>query len=245
MCVNIRDELILRVQKELEDFTIEVQDKSIKSLCNHCTCRIIDIPNDPNHILESCMDCQTIKSYDVRTDGAKIVRKQCTPYRVCKGPGDTILVMDDKYHISQFLWDKTRMTLRCEKTIYMDIKNAFGMCYVDHYDILVVTSRSPGFVQAVRLSDGKSVWSFAGNVGEREITPRTVVTDTKGHIYVADHARLLLLEGAMGKLVQVFSLNEKEEITAICCTSPPLQLLLFYNGVNLTDKISYYSVTDE
>ena len=245
MCVNIKDEMFLRIQKDLEAFRIEVRDKSIKSQCSHCTCRIIDIPNDLNHILEFCMDCQSIKAYSVTTTKGKTVRRQCIPYRVCKGPGDTILVMDDKYHISQFLWDKNRMSLHLKRTLYTHISNAFGMCYVEHYNILVITSRSPGLVRALGLANGQPVWKFAGNVNEREITPRAVSTDADGRIYVADHARILLIEGAKGKLVQTFQPEDNEEIMEISCTNDPIQLLLLYNGINISDKITCYNVTDE
>ena len=250
MSVNSRDQLVIRGQSygSDEQFICTMARRAgnkaaeIKSECHHRFCPIIEHLVDPDFILEACFECGEIRSYNINTAESKTVYSGCKPRRICKGPEGSVFVIDKTDGLLQLEWRKEKEELDLVHRIQTGMKNAWGICYMEQYKILVITSYHN--IKAINPETGSVLWEFTQDEEGKKLFPREVCCDVDGRIYVADgtNEQLIVLNDMTGELIQVL-LKDKYWVFDMCWTSFPPQLTVCHGG-NLP-RIGIYDVTEQ
>ena len=107
-------------------------------------------PSDANLIIETCIRCQQIRSYNLSNGEGNLVLYGCKPRTMCAGPEQGILVLDEQKQLLQLKWDKNSKILQQVYKVQTGVRSGTdadcSMCYVNEYDICVFTSYQYGSV---------------------------------------------------------------------------------------------------
>ena len=82
--------------------------------CNH-PCSFCELPENPDYVIETCESCAKITLYNTNTRVVKQVYGNCNPLQICKGPADTLLLLDRYCGVLKLEWVKDREDL-CRKS---------------------------------------------------------------------------------------------------------------------------------
>ena len=107
--MNSRNQILLTGERDrkkvitMADHTGKVF-KEITSMCpDHYPVHFItELPSDPNYIVQSCLACDVIWSYNINSGERKIVYDKCKPWAMCEGPDQTLLVANTALNLLQF-----------------------------------------------------------------------------------------------------------------------------------------------
>ena len=213
----------------------------IKSECCHISCPIIEHPVDPNFILEACSKCKVIRSYNIITAESKTVFTGYKPWKVCKGPESSVFVIIVVGELLQLKWRKEKEELELVHRIHTSVDYAWGICYMEQFNILVITSNYN--IKAVNPVTGSVVWQFTQDVEGDELDPRGVCCDMDGRIYMVDGYNywLILLNGETGEVMQILLKDvQTRRIHDVCWTSSPPQLTVLQEN-----HFSTYNVIEQ
>ena len=161
-----------------------------------CLCPLVD------HIVETCTFCKQLRVYDIRGQIGKVVYTKGLVYPICNGPAGYVLGVDAKSSVLQF----EASTWSLVRTIPTATYNVRRVCYVKESNMLVVTCHSPGRVEALSLSNGRTRWTFQEQIDGECISPQGVSCDASERVYVADKDNrcLLMLSSFSGQLLRRF-----------------------------------------
>ena len=248
LCVN--DELVLIRGKVNEYGCIRgftrargTMELDIRTQCQHEYCGLIDHPAGQKSIVETCNICDSVRAYQLETKDVTVCG-HCKALRSCPGPEGTLVILDQKYDIVQLrLNSETKQFDVVKHVPTVGVKGVRDICHVSLYDILVITA---GFyIKALRLSDGALEWEMTHAVEDKDLYPQGVTSDDIGQVYVADggNARLLLLDGSSGRLLQVLLLEEEKEWISDVAWHPNQPQLIVLHGPRFGEKkLSLYNV---
>ncbi len=129
----------------------------------------------------------------------------CTLSAMCSGPAGTLLVYDgENQALLQLQWQEDQKKLQLVKSVKLSAGDVQHMCYVERYDLVVLSSWNSHQVVAVKLSTGAGVWQLKGKVAGRGLWSLGVSCDG-GRVYIADwyNKRVLVVSADTGDLLQV------------------------------------------
>ena len=192
----------------LDKFTGKVI-REIRSACDHFNRTTSQHPTVVSVVIESCQECQEIRTYDIRTLTKRVVLKHLKSCAFCLGPGKSLLFLTVEGRILQLEWINEVEGFAIVHNIQMTIKpkKITKLCYLKQHNFLVVLNK--GLLYAVRLEDGRPLWKLSeSNKGSR-FEPSGVTCDTSGHVFVVESCDrwLLVLDGLTGERLQVIRLE--------------------------------------
>ncbi len=169
---------------------------------------IADLPCKDNFYF--AIKCRKCKVINMINKSSNVIYKAfsdpgCTLSAMCSGPAGTLLVYDEKKQaLLQLQWQEDRKKFQQVKSIKLSRGYVRDMCYVERYDLVVLSSLDSQQVVAVKLSAGAGVWRLKGKVAGRELDPLGVSCDG-GRVYIADNwsNRVLVVSADTGDLLQV------------------------------------------
>ena len=193
----------------LDKFTGKVI-QDIPSSCNHFYRMVCQHPTVESLVIESCQECEEIRTYDVHTLTKMVILKQLKPLSLCLGPRKSLIFVTTEGTIVQLEWINKVKRFAFVRNIQMTIKpkKITKICSLEHHNILVVLNE--GFLYAVRLEDGCPLWKLSkSNKGSR-FEPSGVTCDASGRVFVVESCDrfLLVLDGLTGERLQVVRLEE-------------------------------------
>ena len=191
------------------------------SRCNHKGVCLVAHPTRAGFVLEGCVPCGDIRSYNISAREFDTVIVGSKPTRMCLGPAGSILVLSkkpnkyDTMELSRLNWDDEQHILVSAQTweivsAQTEEMEKKGMSYVECHDILVYVCKNER-VEAVRLGKEKStLWSLSG----LPIKPDSVTSDTDGNVYVGDgtNNRIIKINSFTGDLITVLQLGEESQM---------------------------------
>ena len=208
--------------------------KEIKCLCNHHKWSIKSICEHPRKndiVIESCQECRTVRSYNITTGQNKDIFCESALFTICRGPMNTVLGADTDGRVSQLQLQESG-DLICIHTIKTKQTYVRHMCYVEMYDIIVLSCMTPGHVCAVKRSDGSTLWEFNQQLNGKDIDPQGVCHDMDGCVYVANFNRgVIRIDGRTGDFLQEL-LQDVEFCHDVCWTNTQPQVTLLYWSLN-------------
>ena len=251
LCLIDEDKLLIRSRTGVrEKLAIKVCNQrtgdifnEIVSECDH-QCAILAVAKGPQCLLEACRQCQNVKMYDVNGERVKTVHEPYNSRTLCRGPGGSILTLEDRGLLRKLTWTTGAENLQEISSIETNISRPRDMCYVDTHFIVSVIASAPGnqgiSVKGLNAEDGSTVWTLTECVRNKPINPIRMCHDSNGRIYVIDiwNERLLLLNGANGKIMKTSSRRVMGSIWEIFCTGTGTRLLAWHGGGS--QKISCY-----
>ena len=197
--------------------------------CNH-PCSFCELPENPDYVIEICKSCGEIRAYNINTRVVKSVYGKCQPLQICKGPDETLLLLD-KYNLVlklEWLNDKGDLRRKSTKAISVHGLTINAMVYVESLDLLVYTAKYPRCITAFCLGKGSRQWELKGEILALNADFLGLCCDSWGYIYAWDgqNDKMMLLDGKnKEKPKQDFM---REEITgkiiAACWTTTQEQL---------------------
>ena len=104
--------------------------------------------NGPQCLLEACRECQNVKMYDVNGERVKTVHEPYNSRTLCRGPGGSILTLDNGGLLRKLTWTTGTEDLQEISSIETKINRPRDMCYVDTHSIVSVIAS----VQVIRES---------------------------------------------------------------------------------------------
>ena len=241
--VTRENQIILLGKKDdgQEDITIlDETGNVIKEITSKCSDllahfryrHVTEHPTDFNYIIESCLFCQEIRSYNIHSGQGKTICDTCVPRLICAGPEQSLLVLDKEKQFLQLKWNKEKKKLECTNSVktYENMDNwrvYDGMCYVKQQDIYVITSSLYGSVTAAKCTDGSILWEISGEINRQMIKPDGVTCSDVGRVYVPDgvNERLLVFDILDGKLHQEIELGAMGLIVDISWANNQLTVL--------------------
>ena len=236
MCMNSRNQLYIHGEVENKGFHIRWFDrnngcliKEIKCQCYHTvfTGSICEHPLDPNVILETCYECQKIRSYDMNTGRSADIYTGAGVWAICTGPAGTILGADVVGHILQFRWKDDGEDLELVQSVKTSIADVQYMCHDEQNNVVFLSGWHPGRVCAVKLSDGATLWEFNQKINREDIKPFGLCHDADGRIYiVVRNGGIITIDSRSGKLLQ--HLHNVSLCYDICWISASPQLTLLH-----------------
>ena len=266
--LNYSDHIVVRGRQN-GDYVIRVVERTkgfiiseINSRCNHDFCAFSTYPENSSLIIEICKTCNQLRRYDTACKENLDVFCLHKPRAICPGPQKSFLVVDDTGYLLEVNWPEECKIPTAGRRLQIDAKNILGLCFMEHHDIVVVTSPvsdCPGFVKAVKLGDGATKWVLL-QIDERkterpeekylqtstpfrDIDPGGLCADESGTIFVADTGNklMLLIDGESGDLLQVFHLK-KGYIQDVCWSRNQPQLSVAYGSVLFKLTIGCYNI---
>ena len=106
-------------------------------------------------------------------------------------------------YVRQFKWNDEGKELKLIHSVGINVTNAWDMCYVEHNDAVVLSSKSPGQLCAVKLSDGSTLWEFNQQLIGKDIDPFALCIDTEGRVYMADKkGGIVSINSVTGEMLQ-------------------------------------------
>ena len=233
--INSRGEVLIReiIGEEsylrVLDRTAQYVVKDIPCLCNH-PCSFCELPENPDYVIEICEKCGKIRAYNINTRVVKSVYGKCQPSQICKGPVETLILLDKYSGVLKLQWLKDSEDLRRKSTKAINVCSLIinAMCYIESLDLLVFTAKSPTSISAFCLGKGSRRWQIKGEVLGLDSNFLGLCCDPAGYIYVwnGQNDKMMLLDGKnKEKPKQDFM---REEITgkiiAACWTATQEQL---------------------
>ena len=226
--------------------------------CVHKVCHIRGNPTDKDSILESCSQCEVIRSYDVNSESCKTICTGFKSARICIGPSGSVLALDRWLKLLQFEWNQVWKTLRLVNNqkishnfVDADTRGILKperICYMEQNDILVFTTKKfngdnlePFDVRAMKLSEIWSeetavCWKLSG-----VMKPDKLAFDNDGHIYVSDieTRNIFVIDGSNGNPLKVLLPQEGTGTIHTMRWSKSQPHLTVYHNRNV---VSCYSV---
>ena len=224
----------------LDKFTGNVV-REMRSACNHFYPTVCQHPAAMSLVIESCQECQEIRTYDIRTLTKRVALNYLKSFALSLGPGRSLFFVTVDGRILQLEWINDVEGFAIERDIKMTIKpkKVRKICYLRTHNLIVVLNKC--LLYAVRLSDGRPLWKLSeSNKGSR-FEPSGVTCDTSGRVFVVESCDrwLLVLDGLTGERLQVIRLEECWGLVNDVFWSRRQPQLTVLHDVNV---ISYYNM---
>ena len=181
-------------------------------------------------LLKCAKAVRKITSYNTNTRVIKRVYGNCHPLQICKGPADTLLLLDKYSGVLKLEWVKEKEDLRRKSTKAINVCGLTinAMSYIESLDLLVFTAKSPSCASAFCLGTGSRQWEIKDEVLGLNADFLGNCCDPAGYIFVwnGQNNKIFVLDGQnKGKIEQEIV---REEITgkiiAACWTTAQEQL---------------------
>ena len=78
-----------------------------------------------------------------------------------------------------------------------------GMTFIEHYDMLVLTSKESKQIQGIKWPRGDTMWQYDGMIGNIPLNPHDVSNTKDGRVFVANGNNLLTLDAGDGALSNI------------------------------------------
>ena len=202
MDVTENDLLLVRVKVGTK-YWIRVLDRQtgdlineISSQCFHDQVRINKHSRHSDYVLESCQDCEAIRSYNIKT-GESCPVCTATFARMCDGPDGSVLFADRSSKLFKLEWDteQRETKLRYIRQVHeVHGKRCVRICYVECHDMLLCTLETVvkdtyDEIIAMKMLSANIVWRLFGPIEGRLINPECMTCDKDGNAYVSDRGK--------------------------------------------------------
>ena len=121
--------------------------------------RATEHPTDSNYIVESCLQCEKIRSYNIQSDEGNIIHDKVKPLNMCTGPNQTLLVLNERKHLLQLQWNDEKKKL--ERIYSTEIGVIDSVCYLKQERMCVFASYDRNSITAVRYPDNSVMWGMS------------------------------------------------------------------------------------
>ena len=108
------------------------------------------------YLLESCTGCRVIRAHKIPINSAPISYEQITPKLMCKGPQDTVLVLDEtNKSITQLFFFAGK--IQCYRGLFFNRMHASEMWYSDKHGHLIIMDDEFA-TTGLKLETGEVIW---------------------------------------------------------------------------------------
>ena len=235
MCVNSRNQVFTRGEVEDRGFYIRSYDRNNRSFIDEIKCQcdhikrfigcIYEHPADPNDVIETCPE---------NAEQNAVIYTKAAVSGVCTGPPGNILGVDTEGHLLELKWKGKQ--LECIHSLKTNLTSVQHMCYVEKYDMVVLSCPSTSQVWAVKLRDGSNLRQI--KVSRENVIPCGLCHDSDRGIYVTNtRGGVIVIDCCNGELLQ-YLIQDVKFCYDVCWTSYQPQLTLLHGNIIGTFKIS-------
>ena len=167
----------------------------------------------------SAESCEVIRGHCIFTQEASTVCKTVKPQKICNGPGGTLLVCDLKSNSLTQLTPENieQMKFQITHQSPLECQLISGMTFIEHYDMLVLTSKESKQIQGIKWPSGDTVWQYDGMIGDIPLNPHDISNTKDGRVFVANGNNLLTLDAGDGALSNIQFETQTQPIKKVAC----------------------------
>ena len=200
------------------------------------------------YLLEGCIGCKVIRSYESpeTSSSYKTLCKDVVPMVMCKGPNNTVLILEEKNSIKQFRFSEGYLN-RANK-FSVELENVKKMCYCEKNGIVVVIQHGHKTPTGVALATGEVVWKHTeiqfGSPAKDLDDLADVFTFPDGSICIHNLRELFVLDSKDGNIkCKLFQLEGHGYIWCIAICNNGFQQRFAFHHVGLVQtQISLYKL---
>ena len=220
--------------------------------CHSIPCLMAFEMEGKEYLLTGCTNCKVIGGYvsPETSSSHKILYEDIVPSAMCKGPNNTVLVLDEKNVIKQLRFFEGCFNL-VHKFSY-EFATVSNMCYCEQYGNVVLVNNDKKTLRGVALATGEVVWARTeiqfGSPTKVLNNLKDVLTISYGRICISTLRGLFVLDSKDGNIkYELFCLEGHGCIWCIAtCDNGYQQRLAIHHGpYGEEEHISFYKLLPE